>query len=300
VLRQQGEAMRDATFEAGSIIYEKGATPRNVYFVVSGRVRLADDGQEPFYFDKNSAIGGLDALQDIPHSRTATAMEETRCLLIPVPKYYAIIEDNHDFAKGMIKSLLAAVEKLGAVLPMSEVHRHEIADPSSLMVGQTDRRLGLLERLVVLRQAPLFGKLRSQMIVKLAETLEERTMAAGEVLLRGGESSDSIWIVATGLVEVQRIAPESRITIGPGNAVSIFAAMGDVEENYRATATVPTRLLRVRKVTVQDAYEDHPDQARISLAFAARERARVLTMVANLNLRPPTGVTSAVPSAVPR
>lgn len=288
-LRAMTDAMTDGHYPAGSMLYQQGSMPRYMYYVVTGKVRLSAEGQAPLFYDKLSAIGGLDALQDIPYSRTAVAMEDTRVLLMPASKYLQIIEDNFDFARQMVAFMVGAVDAVGNQLPLAEQYRHDRETLPEPPPGE--RRLGLLERMMVVRQSPLFGGLRSQVLVALAERLEERTIEEGESPFTEGRRSDSFWFVAAGELRAIRRATAALVgashTFRAGDVAVVFAGFADHESDYQVAATRRARLLGLRKDDFFDLLEDHGDVARVALAYAARQRARLQARLAELQLEQP-------------
>ncbi len=288
-LRAMTEAMTDGHYPAGSVLYRMGTLPRYVYYVVSGKVRLSAEGQAPMTYDKLSAIGGLDALQDIPYTRTAVALEDTRVLMMPASKYLQILEDDFDYARQMVCFMVGAVDAVGNQLPLPEQYRHERGTLPEPPPG--DRRLGLLERMMVVRQAPLFGGLRSQVLVALAERLEERTVEEGASPFAEGRRTEAFWFVAGGELRATRRASEAQVgashVFRAGDVALVYAAFADAEGSYRVEATRRTRVLGLRKDDFFDLFEDHGDIARVALAHAARERSRLQARLAELSLVPP-------------
>lgn len=297
-LRMMSDAMTDAFYPAGSVIYQQGALPRYLYYVVTGRVKLWAEGVAPLYYDKSSAIGGLDMMQDIGYSRTAVAVEDTRTLLLPASKYMQVLEDNFEYARQMLMLLVGGVDALGAQLPLSELYRHDRGKLPELPAIH-GRKLGLLERMMAVRQAPLVGGLRSQVLVGLAERLEERTVEVGAPVLPEGRRAESFWLIASGEIRATRKAPlypaGASHVFQAGDGLVMFAAFADVEGQYAFAAEKPARLLGLRKDDFFDLLEDHGDVARVAMAYAARERSRINARLAELDLRPPPIASFSVP-----
>jgi CRP-like cAMP-binding protein len=289
VVQMLSESMSEAYYPAGSMLYQRGALPRFIYYVVTGRVSLQAEGMAPLEFGRMSSVGGLDALQDIPYSRTAVALEDTRALLLPAAKYSEVLEDHFEFARQMVSFFLAGVETLATKLPLSELYQGSgavvpAAPPSA-------RRLGLLDRLLVVRHAPLIGALRSQVLVALAERLEERALPTGEPLYPpDSPRRDSLWIVAAGSVRATRLRHDGARDsheFHAGDVVLLYAAFGDLEPAYEVEVTRDARLLGLRKLDFLDLLEDHGDAARVALAHGARQRSRLQARLAELSLSPP-------------
>jgi CRP-like cAMP-binding protein len=279
VARQFAESVVEVVYPAGSVIYSQGEPSQHVTYVIRGEVELRAQGEQPWRFGSRSAIGGLDAFQEHPYSRTAVALADTLVLRIRYEDWMELLEDNFDFAKSAVHFFYRGLEGLSA-----EVAPEEVYPPlgeerlSSLRTAHT---LGLVERLQVLRAAEPFRRIRMQVLVRLAEASSERHLEAGEVLAEPGQTAGMIYLVARGAVEAARSKPPAVFSHLAGNTVHTYPAFGDEEASYRTRALEQTLLLALRKEDLFDVMEDHADVTRVLLAFGAAERQRLMRIKAN-------------------
>lgn len=87
-----------------------------------------------------------------------------------------------------------------------------------------------------LHEVPLFADLESKELDTIFELSVARTFGAGQVLFREGTTSDSLWVVLTGDVEVSR---EDKVLaeLGPGAALgemSLFTLTGKRSATVKA------------------------------------------------------------------
>lgn len=97
-------------FPRREFIYQEGKTPRFLYFINSGKVKIFktnDDGRE-FIIDVLSAgqfFGYLDLIGGSSHSDSAAALDETSLTIIPAADFLKLLFANRDVAAQLIKML---------------------------------------------------------------------------------------------------------------------------------------------------------------------------------------------------
>jgi len=118
----------------------------------------------------------------------------------------------------------------GALLPLLVV-------PAWPALNAIDRAVRIPdEQLELLRGNPIFAPLPPSILEQLAESLEEVQVAAGQEVVRQGETGDRFYLVDEGTLDVSvdgRPAP----SLGPGEAFGEIALLRDVPR----TATVKAR-----------------------------------------------------------
>jgi CRP-like cAMP-binding protein len=242
----------------------------------------------PWHFGVPSTIGVLDAMQGQPYSRTAVALEDTVLLKLRFEDYFEILEDNFEFSKFLIGIIYRSLEELSRPLEPDVVYPDRGCDESDVKLLALASGLDLVERVLVLRTAAPLRGIRLQVLVRLAQEASERLLVPGEPLFPPGRAPDALWFVARGSVIGRRDDPPLHARFAPGTMVLPLAALAQVETLYRATAAEPSLLLGLRKEDLWDVMEDHSDVTRALLAHAARERARLQTIAADLASERPT------------
>jgi CRP-like cAMP-binding protein len=98
-----------------------------------------------------------------------------------------------------------------------------------------------MDKLAVLSRSPLFEMLSNQELEGIAELSRPRKFAAGQVVFEEGELGDSVYVIATGDVEIVRrdAAGASKVLAVLGER-QFFGEMSLIDKEYRS-ATVRAR-----------------------------------------------------------
>jgi CRP-like cAMP-binding protein len=87
-------------------------------------------------------------------------------------------------------------------------------------------RLALMDRMVFLRQVPLFAELPPQDLKHVADVMTEGTFEDGEAIVREGEAGDELHILVEGEIVVMTGTPSVPVARrGPGDHVGEMAVM---------------------------------------------------------------------------
>lgn len=101
-----------------------------------------------------------------------------------------------------------------------------------------------LEKVLFLKQVPLFREIPAEEIAALLPIAEEVSFAEGEVILRQGEAGDALFLIVEGRVAVSIDGVPRAETLGPRDVVGELAILtGDPRA---ATCTAATEVLALR------------------------------------------------------
>jgi CRP/FNR family cyclic AMP-dependent transcriptional regulator len=134
-----------------------------------------------------------------------------------------------------------------------------------------------MEKLAVLSTSPLFDMLSNQELEYVADLSRPRRFTAGQVIFEEGDLGDSLYVIASGEVEVVRPSSkgEPRVikVLGPPE---FFGEMSLIDKEYRS-ATVRARtdaeLLHLTAENLTTFRKQHRD----GFAFVVINIARVLS-----------------------
>jgi CRP-like cAMP-binding protein len=272
--KQLGRGMRERFFEAGSLLYEAGAPSDDVYFIVSGRVRLTAPGVPDWEFGPSSVVGTLDADLERPHTRTARALSDVEALVLSNDDRLEVLEDNFEQARALILFMAERLYQMTAQLPGTDSVRE--LDQASCPAQEP---LVLVERVLTLRESLIFSRCGIQALVSLSPYIEELHLAPGQALFERGTTRGSFCVVACGTIELERAQPHGVAHFGLGTLVGGAAALADIERDEQARAVSESVVLRVRLEEFFDVMEDHFDLARSVFAYLAAERERVMNLI---------------------
>ncbi len=104
--------------------------------------------------------------------------------------------------------------------------------------------------------------------------------AAGDAIVREGESGDRVFFVCTGLVRVvKESADEPAVQLaefGPGDFFGEMSLVESVARSASVIALAPTRVFTLRSLDFYKLYQQRPDQYGIVMLNIARDLARRL------------------------
>lgn len=118
-----------------------------------------------------------------------------------------------------------------------------------------------LEKALALRAAPLFASLSADALLPVASLCQQIDLVGGQVLFESGEVGDSMFVVASGLVQVKRGA-ELLARLGPGEVVGEMGALDLEPRSATVVAAEPSRLIRLERNDLMDLLTDYPELMR--------------------------------------
>jgi CRP-like cAMP-binding protein len=258
-VRRIAAAMKDLSVAPEGIVYRAGEPPDHLYFVVSGEVKLVKPGAADRILGGRSFIGSPDVLLDRPRSRTAVATAPTHILKMRSTDWLDLLEDSSELTRRIVTNLASAAHALRLRPP--PLGGFDEARPSG---PQVLRKLNLVERILLLREVPIFARASIQTLTILAEFAAELSVATGDVVPSREGTESRLIIVASGEVAVSLDphGPESRF--GRGSLVCGSAALNPASR-YEARATIPTRAIALSLEDYFDVMVEHFGLARAAL-----------------------------------
>lgn len=94
-----GSSCRERDYPAGAVLLRQGETGVGLFIIVEGKVRVTQhrEGGQEFelaMLAKGDVVGEMSLLDDLPRSASATALEPTRALVLPVWDFRAVLRDS--------------------------------------------------------------------------------------------------------------------------------------------------------------------------------------------------------------
>jgi ATP/ADP translocase/HEAT repeat protein len=128
-----------------------------------------------------------------------------------------------------------------------------------------------IEKLLALRAAPVFAKLRSEDLAVLARIAEIETFERDATIFAEGEMGDALFVVVRGAVDIRR---EGRLlaTLKKGEAFGEMAVLDAQPRSATATAAERTEVLRIGS---EDFYDSLHEQAEIAEGIIRMLSARL-------------------------
>ena len=117
-----------------------------------------------------------------------------------------------------------------------------------------------LEKVLLLRNAPLFERVAGEDLAPLARVAEPETFAKGDTIFRTGDHGDSLYVVIRGKVVVSR--DERPIAhLGPGDA---FGEMAVLDAGPRSATVLAEEETEVLRIGSEEFYEVLQEQTELA------------------------------------
>lgn len=254
----------EVTYEAGDVVAEPGRLSA-IHLVVDGAIA---GGSRTWA--ANQMFGLFEILAGRPIRHRVTATRRTRTLALAANDFSELLEDSYSVLHSARKALarrLQFIEHTGGTVPTTS--------PIPL-ADLPDHKLGMVERLIVLRHQMQFANGRAQALAALAQASEERRFPAGVVIGDIGEEPAGGMFLLTGLLRATRADGHS-IVYGPGDGFGALATMAALPLDRTYETMTPIRGLFTPARAIMDVMEDHTDYA---LGVVSRMAAKLLDLEA--------------------
>ena len=135
----------------------------------------------------------------------------------------------------------------------------------------------IIERVLFLKETPLFMEVEPSVLVHLAERLEPRQVAPGERLVQVGQRNEGIHIIQKGQVEVTQARDTGAVRItmlGPRDAVGELSVLNDMPATADCTAKGQVETYYVPQALLAQLLHQHP---RLALGMIRVLSQRLMT-----------------------
>jgi CRP-like cAMP-binding protein len=269
---QIAAAMRDVHYRRGEPLFEIGEPSGDVFFLVKGSVRMTAPGAPDWDFEAPAIVGALDSFVGRPRTRRGVATSDTHALALSHADWLAVAEEHFDFAREAVQRLAGTVARMHLAIAGDGGFGEAKGDPVPRVTG-----LDLLARTLALRAIPVFHAAGVQAILRLAELCAEVDLGPGEALFVEGEGCETVDVVVSGEVAIERAEPPLRASFGPASLVGGIGTIAVERHAFRAIATEGAVVLRLRKDDVFDVMEDHFELTRAYFRAINVERSELMS-----------------------
>jgi hypothetical protein len=171
---------------------------------------------------------------------------------------------------------LAAGDPSPIVRQAVRLPEHSTSGDKKMETGQT---LGTVERVLFLREVPIFGLLEPEDLEQIADLARERLHLAGDFVCREGDLGDELFVLVEGEVEVSKqVEGDRRVlrTLGSGAHLGELAILREQPRSASVRALVDTRTLVLSGDALRSILEDRP-QVSLAMLASLAERMSSLT-----------------------
>jgi len=260
---------RERFFRRGETLLEEGETPDCFYVVVEGEVEVSTGGVQLGVRTERQAVGLLSLLSGDEGGVQATARGNVLSLQFDADFVFDALEESFTVIQNLLRNTsrryLSLFQQVAAGTRVGHWDS-EVSCPA--------RPLDLVERIVLLRRAPVFQNTSLDALGELSRQLVEVRQEAREVLWQIGDPSDALLIVVCGSVECQ-MADGGKMVAGPGFPLGSPEVHAGEPRWYRAVTLEHSVFLKSDSEILMDLMEDHVD---MSMAFLGAIAGRVLAL----------------------
>ena len=256
--------------EAGTTLFDAGATPGRLHLLLDGEVLVGDGGIDAEAIRAPAALGFEEALDGRVMKDTIRALGPVVSVSLTKDELRTLLAQNTDLVRGLFRTIAARRHADKGFIRGSattDLERLCADAPTALDKGIALRRIPLFARVDGAEMLHLSGIARI-VHVDAGTTLTEESapgsvniLLNGELVLREGESEDVLW----------------RAT--PGDILGMYeilAGFGTEPGQWRLSAPSETAVLQVERDELFDLLEQRP--ALLQQIFAALfERASAST-----------------------
>jgi CRP-like cAMP-binding protein len=268
-LRRLAGVVEDLVVDAGSAVFRDGDPSEELYFVVTGEVKMQRLGARDWVFGARSLVGTLDVVLDRPRSRTAVATAPTHLLRMRAADWLDLLEDSFDLTRRVLANFASGVHSLRRRPPPLGGF-----DESPIRVGLPPDVVNLVDVILFLRRVPLFARASIQALTSLAALADEVQVDKGEVVVSREKFCSQLTVVISGEVLASAGADEPTGRFGRGVLVCGAAALGRASYDVRAVDATRAMVLPIEDYF--DVMEEHFSLVRSALMALAEEREILL------------------------
>lgn len=240
-------------FEPGEVILEEGRIPPRVFMILEGAVDVDRAGIRVTTVQRNFGVGFLSLLGSDEQGVTATVREPTRALEVPAAAVLGAFEEDFALARNSLRLAAVSVARMRGGMPTGE-DNPEDADPGD----PANRPTTMVERVIQMRQGPLFRDSNLDAVVELARRGRNAPFEKGDVLWRQGEPASSYLRIDDGLIRCTDDTGKESI-VGASFILGVMDTFGQLPRSYTATAITPGSAFHLDTQVFMGVLETHHD-----------------------------------------
>lgn len=240
---------RQARFEAGRTLYQRGEQPRTVQFMLDGTVRAASSGGVT-EIAAPAPLAVEQVLEGSPMPVTVTAAERLISLVLTNDEFLALLSENVDLAEGLFRLMIYTYHlDVGHTLIRGAV--------APELKERISTELQPVDRLLLLQSSPLLAHATAAQLWRLSAIARPVTLATGtDALTRGGEAA--ILIVLGGSLRVDT-ADGLSATATAGDVIGMYETLGGTRFDASVTVLSTVTALKLERDSLFELLADHTD-----------------------------------------
>lgn len=140
-----------------------------------------------------------------------------------------------------------------------------------------------------LKSIPYFSVMNSAELETIKQSFSEKTLQRGEVILREGELSDTLYFVVAGAVKIFKTSSQGKDQIlsiaRPGEALNDIPVFDGGTNPTNAQTLGPVTLYSIKKDKLQSVMQQYPKVALNATMVLAQRMRQLVSLVEDLSFR---------------
>lgn len=258
------EHVRVRACRGGEVLMNLGEPIHHAYVVLEGELLWQRKGRAPTVTDVHGVVGWLTLLARDSDGMMVQAVGPALLLELPAEALEHALEDDFGIIRNSMRIGGQALLSARGNLPAPQDR-----PPSFAMGVRTRERRTLVERLIDMRQVPLFEHANVEALIALARSGKEVSFEPGEEIWQIGDSADHWLLIEYGRVRCTSPTGEQQ-DVGATFAIGVMDSIAQAPRGYRALADTLVVANRLEIESFLGVLEAHFDLARDYVAFVSK------------------------------
>jgi CRP-like cAMP-binding protein len=242
-------AGRQVRHEAAATLYQEGAVPDQVQFLLDGKVTVTRRGQPDREVAPPAALALEQVLEGTLSADTVRTTDPCVCLVLSSDAIRTLIADNTDLMQGLLRMLANAPQRGDRTVVKGQRSVDAAATSSA--------DLKPIEKVLVLQAIPLFSAVTPEEMLHLAAIAREVPLAAGSALATEAEPA-AAYVILDGEVAFGAAAGRAAIEAHRGDVIGIYETLAGTGIDRQATVRHAGRALRIEREELFDTLAMRP------------------------------------------
>jgi CRP-like cAMP-binding protein len=253
---------REVILRAGTVLFDATTPPDTMHIIVDGAVEVERDGKHVVTVLPGYGVGALGIYKE--HDGSVARVEhDTLALALDYEVWNSIMEDHFTFVIGPLKGMSSGIAEM-----LADIGGHRVLGEPSTQPWP-EEPLDLVQRIFEMRRGDVFADSSVHAVAEMAQYMEERRYAPGDVLWSRGDPADGVFCLVHGTVSVKGVEQDWSETVYPGSFIGGIATLAQQPRRGTATAVTPVLGLKAPPELLMDTLEDNFDMATRFLGMIA-------------------------------
>jgi len=273
-LFRMAAAGRQARFERGRTLVHAGTVPDCAQFLLDGHAEADGEGEEAVAIHAPSIVGFSELLEGRAFASAVRATDVTVTLTLTSDELRTLFADNTDLVEGLFRTLVALWSGEGR----GGVTRAEGARPAELPEGAPATLLTPIEKVLALRNVPIFSGVAAEEMVQLASIARQLPLEPGATQARESDPP-ALYVLLSGelTLEPSTSSGERTTTAAAGDVIGLVETLAGTPIGRSVVASRKGCALRIEREDLFDLLGQQP--ALLQQLFSALFRsARLVSL----------------------